>query len=85
MGFSYHFSFRADALVPSTDLADFLRTVEGDARLMGFGPTIVIDGPFDSPERKQFARRVARPLTIEDPRLSGADLPDGLCCRRPFD
>ncbi len=79
MGLSYHFSFQADTSQTAGELAEFLRTVEGDAKLMGFGPTVVIDGPFDSPERREFARRVARPLTVEDPRLAGAELPDGLC------
>lgn len=46
---------------------------------MGFSPTIVVDAPFDTPERRDFAQRVARPLAIEDERLKGADLPPKLC------
>lgn len=79
MGLSYHFSFRAPASTTSGELAEFLRRVEGDARMMGFNETMVLDAPFDTPERRDFARRTARPLTVEDPRLRGADLPAGLC------
>ncbi len=79
MALSFHFSFRAPASASSGELAGFLRVVEGDARLMGFGPTIVVDAPFDTPERRDFAGRTARALTVEDPRLRGADLPEHLC------
>lgn len=75
MGLSYHFSFRAPGSTPHGALADFLHTIEGDAKLMGFSPTIVIDGPFDNAQRREFAKRVARPLTVEDCRLKGAVLP----------
>jgi hypothetical protein len=75
MGLSYHYSFRAPASVNPEVLVDFLRGVEGDAALMGFAPTVVITGPFDTPERRNFARRVARGLVVEDPRLMGVDLP----------
>lgn len=75
MGLSYHYSFRAPASAKPEVLADFLRGVEGDAALMGFAPTIVVTGPFDTLERRDFARRVARGLVVEDPRLMGVDLP----------
>jgi hypothetical protein len=77
MGLSYHFSFRAPTADAGT-LLEFLRTVEGDAQLMGFGPTIVTDAPFDTTERRNFARRCARPLTVEDARLKGRELPEHL-------
>ena len=69
MGLSYHFSFAAPAGVSANDLEAFLQDVEGDARLMGFHPTTVVNGPFDNPERRDFSRRVARGLVIEDERL----------------
>ncbi|MBX3738966.1 MAG: hypothetical protein KF715_19895 [Candidatus Didemnitutus sp.] len=79
MGLSYHWSIRAPAAVPAAELADFLANVEGDAKLLGFAPTIVVNGPFDTPERREFARRVARPLTVEDPRLRDVVLAPGSC------
>lgn len=79
MGLTYHFSLTAPASVPAAELEAFLRNVEGDARLMGFHPTAVVNGPFDSVERRDFARRVARGLVVEDPRLRGAEFPEGLC------
>jgi len=78
MSLSYHFSFLAAASTSSAEIAEFLRGIEGDARLMGFNPTIVVDAPFDSPERRDFARRTSRPLTVNDPRLREADLPEHL-------
>lgn len=79
MGLSYHYSFRAPASATAESLANFLGGVEDDARLMGFEPTIVVYGPFDSPERRDFARRVARPLAVEDSRLRNAHFPEGVC------
>lgn len=79
MGLTYHFSFAAPASVPAEQLAAFLQDVEGDARLMGFRPTTVVNGPFDNPERRNFAHRVARGLTVEDERLRGVELPENAC------
>lgn len=74
MGLSYHFSFQAPAQATAADLAAFLDNVEGDAKLMGFDPTVVVNGPFDTTERREFSRRVARGLVIEDERLRGVEL-----------
>lgn len=79
MGLTYHFSFRASAAVLPETLEAFLQNVNGDARLMGFHPTTVVNGLFDTSERREFARRVARGLTVEDKRLRGADLPSEAC------
>jgi hypothetical protein len=79
MGLSYHFSLRAPASTQAGELAAFLRDVEAAARPLGFGPTAVAEGPFDTSERREFARRVARGLTLEDPRLRGVEPADGLC------
>lgn len=79
MGLSYHFSLRAPADVTAGRLAAFLENVEGDAKLMGFHPTAVVNGPFDTLQRREFARRVARGLLVEDERLRGADLPPHSC------
>jgi hypothetical protein len=74
MGLTYHYSFTAPAAVPPEELEAFLQDIEGDTRLMGFRPTTVVNGPFDTPERREFARRVARGLTVEDERLRGVEL-----------
>lgn len=79
MGLTYHFSFAAPATVMAEDLAAFLEDVEGDARLMGFQPTTVVNGPFDCPERRDFARRVARGLVVEDVRLGDMEFPPEAC------
>ena len=79
MGLTYHFSFAAPATVMAEDLAAFLEDVEGDARLMGFHPTTVVNGPFDRPERRDFARRVARGLVVENGRLRGVEFSPETC------
>lgn len=79
MGLTYHFSFAAPAAVMADELAAFLQDVEGDARLMGFHPTTVVNGPFDNPERRNFARRVARGFVVEDDRLRGLEFPEATC------
>jgi hypothetical protein len=79
MGLSYHFSLRAPASTPAGELAAFLREVEVEAQALGFTPTTVVDGAFDTPERRDFARRVARGLTVEDPRLRGVSPAEETC------
>jgi hypothetical protein len=79
MGLTYHFSFAAPAVVTAYELAAFLQDVEGDARLMGFHPTTVVNAPFDNPERRNFARRVARGFVVEDDRLRGLEFPETTC------
>lgn len=79
MGLSYHFSFKAPAKAKPQDLEQFLKTVEVSAKEMGFEPTMVLDAPFDTPERKQFARRLGTGFPVEDERLKGVTLPaDGM-------
>jgi len=79
MGLTYHYSFIAPADMPPEALEAFLQNVEGDARLMGFHPTTVVNASFDTPERREFARRVARGLTVEDERLQGVELSKEAC------
>jgi hypothetical protein len=76
---NHHFSFAAPAAITADDLAAFLQDVEGDARLMGLHPTTVVNGPFDNPERRTFAKRVARGLTVEDERLRGVEMSKEEC------
>lgn len=79
MGLSYHFAFRAPETATPEELKAFLDDVEGDAKLMGFDPTAVVCGPFDTPERREFARRVARGFSVEADRLRGVRLRENLC------
>jgi hypothetical protein len=74
MGLTYHFRFEADATIKPAVLASFLRHVESDAKALGFSPTVVLDAPFDSDERRLFARRLTTGLLVEDARLRGVRL-----------
>jgi hypothetical protein len=76
MGLSYYFTLAAAASVTAEKLVTFLKSVEADAREMGFHPTMILNAAFDTPERREFARRVVRGLHIEDERLKGVELPN---------
>ncbi len=76
MALSYHFTFSAPATVSAGELAAFLKSVEQDAKKMGFHPTMVLNAAFDTAERREFARRVVRGVHLEDERLKGVVLPD---------
>lgn len=58
MSLSFHFTLSAAANVTAEELVEFLKSVETDARKMGFRPTTVLDAGFDTPERREFARRL---------------------------
>jgi hypothetical protein len=75
MGLSYHFSFTAPARRKPGDLEIFLKSVEAEAREMGFNPTLVLSATFDTQERREFARRLVTGLHVEDERLKGVVLP----------
>jgi hypothetical protein len=75
MGLSYHYSFTAPAQTKPGDLETFLKTVEAEAKKMGFNPTIVLNVLFDTPERRDFARRLVTGYPVEDERLKGVALP----------
>ena len=70
MGLSYHFTFSVAASVGARDLVVFLKSVEADAKGIGFHPTMVLDAAFDTPER-----RVVRGVHLEDERMKGVVLP----------
>jgi hypothetical protein len=74
MGLTYHFKFRASADTTAAELARFLGDVEVKAKRMGFSPTLVLNAPFDTADRVQFARRFTSGLLVEDPRLIGVAL-----------
>jgi hypothetical protein len=75
MSLSYHFTFSAPATATADELLEFLESVESDAKGMGFKPTMVLEAVFDTPERREFARRVVRAIHIQDERLQGVVLP----------
>lgn len=75
MGLSYHFSFTASAKTTSGDLETFLKSVEAEAKKMGFSPTLVLNASFDTQERMEFARRLVTGFHVEDERLKGVVLP----------
>lgn len=71
MGLSYYFTLSAPASKKPAELELFLKSVEAQAKEMGFIPTLVLNATFDTRERRDFARRLTTGLFIEDPRLSG--------------
>jgi hypothetical protein len=72
MGLTYHFKFKAPAKTTATKLESFLRTVEREAKRLGFGPTMVLNARFDTPERREFARRLTTGHLVESEQLKGA-------------
>jgi hypothetical protein len=75
MSLSYHFTFSAPSASKGLELLTFLKSVEQDSKKMGFAPTMVLDASFDTPERREFAKRVVPGFHIEDDRLKGVVLP----------
>jgi hypothetical protein len=75
MGLSFFYEFTAPAEMPASELEAFLRDVEHEAKALGFDPTIVLNVPFDSPERREFANRLGGNFTLEDERLKGVAIP----------
>lgn len=75
MSLSYYYEFTAPATAAAGELETFLRGVEQDARALGFEPVTVLNVPFDTPERREFARRLGSCVTVKDERLKGVVLP----------
>jgi len=74
MGLSYHYEFSAPAETTSGDIEKFLRDVEGLAKSLGFATT-VLNIPFDTAERREFARRLGGGFTLQDVKLKDLALP----------
>jgi hypothetical protein len=72
MGLSYYYEFTAPATVSADELEQFLKALEFKAKTLGFSPTSVLNVPFDTPERRAFARRLGSGYYVEDERLRGA-------------
>jgi hypothetical protein len=75
MSLSYHFSFAATAGTKPDDLETFLKSVEAEAKVMGYSPTLVLNASFDTQERREFARRLTTGFPVEDERLKEVALP----------
>jgi len=73
MGLTYHYKFRASAARRADELERFLKTVELQAKEMGFDPTMVLKAEFDSPERQEFARRLTHGLVVRSEALKGIE------------
>lgn len=76
MALSYYYTFSAPKSHSASKLESFLRTVDHQAKRIGFDPTIVINAVFSSPEQRQFARRITGGLLVTDSRLRGITLVD---------
>ena len=74
MGLSYHFAFSAAGNMPAAVLEQFLHGVENDAKALGFDPVLVLNAPFDTPERKKFARQLTTGSRLESDKLKGVVL-----------
>jgi hypothetical protein len=75
MGLIFYYKFEVPAETSASQLEQFLRRVEVKAREMKFDPTLVLNAPFDSSERRVFARRLGYGFDVEDERLKDAVLP----------
>ena len=75
MGLSFYYEFTAPAGTSALELETFLRDVEREAKALGFNPTTVLNVPFDTPERREFANRLGGNFTLQDERLKGFPIP----------
>lgn len=75
MGLTYHYKFTAPATATAEELESFLRKVEQEAQKLGFKPTTVLNVSFDTPERREFSRRLSPGFSVQDERLKGVALP----------
>ena len=74
MALSFHFKFTAPATKSAAELEKFLKLVEKEAIRLGFKPTLVLNAPFDTDERRNFARRLTTGQRIESEKLKGVSL-----------
>ena len=75
MGLSFFYEFTAPSEMPASKLEAFLNDVQRGAQSLGFDPTIVLNVPFDTPERREFANRLGGNFTLQDERLKGFAVP----------
>ncbi len=75
MSLSFYYEFTAPAETTAHELEEFLQGVEQLAVSLGFQPTTVLNVPFDTKERRDFARRLGGNFFVQDERLKGVALP----------
>ena len=75
MSLSFYYEFTAPAETTAEELEEFLQGVEQLAISLGFAPTTVLNVPFDTKERRGFARRLGGNFFVQDERLKGVALP----------
>jgi hypothetical protein len=75
MGLTYHYKFTAPASVSAKELESFLKKAEKEAVTLRFKPTTVLNVCFDTPERREFSRRLGPGFSVQDERLKGVALP----------
>jgi hypothetical protein len=86
MGLTYYFKFRAPDSVDAAQLETFLQRVEKQAKKMGFGPTMVLNAQFNTPERRNFSKRLTHGMEIANDALKGgASLRDGQVWEHDFE
>ena len=84
MSLSYYYEFAASATTTAEELQRFLEGVQQFAEAAGFDPSVVLNVPFDTEERRDFARRLGMTFTIMDERLKGATVRNGeVYCHDP--
>ena len=75
MSLSFYYEFTAPAEMPASELEAFLHDVQREAQSLGFDPTSVLNVPFDTAERREFANRLGGNFTLQDDRLRGIAIP----------
>jgi hypothetical protein len=75
MSLSYYYEFTAPVGTAPAKLEEFLRSVEQTAKALGFDPVLVLNVPFDTPERREFSRRLGGSFMVQDERLKGVSAP----------
>ena len=74
MGLSFYYEFMAPATTTARELETFLQGVEQFAQTLGFAPTLVLNVPFDTPERRAFARHLGGSYIVQDEALKGVTM-----------
>jgi hypothetical protein len=77
MGLTYRYKFFALPATQPQEIKAFLRKAEAEAKRLGFGPVMVLDAVFDTPERQQFSKRLTHGITFANEALKSASLRDG--------
>ena len=74
MGLNFSFKLSAAQTVTAAELKRFLKSVETDAKTMGFEPTDVFVAEFKTQEQIEFARSIHVLFPIRDEKLKGVTL-----------